>query len=389
MLIEQIYKKIKKRQKKSTATILEPTSVVSDIFPGQFNYCLDEIHLLRKYGNFIDITEAEHFQKMMPVIRLADFESFYKENVKPSDHLKSTVQSKYHLGIFTMATISGGHIMDRAEDKRLYRESAEKMLSFLIDDLGLEKDRLVISYFSGGATARQVEASIKKPDAKLKVETEMEIPEDKLAKNVLTNLGIDGDNLVADNSRDCFLTSNWSLFTAPWGYRNEIHYRLDNGDLLDIATIENLTYKPKIEERDGTRYVVDVEPWERCFVINGGGIERLAVAASGFDSIFDLTEMKRFDGYEVSQYQVEVLRMLHRIFTDARFSEIESGSRRNKINGMMKAVWGIGIETLVDLLRTNAFNYRKLFPDLKDSVADVIDEITASKLRIDDKPDLS
>ncbi|MDP3992596.1 MAG: hypothetical protein Q8Q05_00005, partial [bacterium] len=58
------------------------TSVVSPIFPGQFNYCLDERHFLEKYGNFIDITEDENFQKMMPVVRLADFDGNNTENGK-------------------------------------------------------------------------------------------------------------------------------------------------------------------------------------------------------------------------------------------------------------------------------------------------------------------
>jgi hypothetical protein len=160
---------------------VKQTSVVSPLFPGQFNYCLDERHIFEKYGNFINIHSDEHFQKIQPAIRLADFDNYFSENGN---------RSAYHLGVFTIGTINGGHIEDRSREKNLYKKSVLGVIDFLTKYIGLEKDRLRVSYFSGGATAREVEASRKRPDSKLKVETEFNIEEDVLSKTILLDVGL-------------------------------------------------------------------------------------------------------------------------------------------------------------------------------------------------------
>jgi hypothetical protein len=152
----------------------------------------------------------------------------------------------------------------------------------------------MVTYFGGGATAREIEASIKAPGRQLKVEVDSIIEADPFSKEAFLEYGLREKQLLPNNTRDNFLTSNWDVFTAPWGYRNEVHYRLQGGVMLDIATIENLIFKPIVEERAGVKYVVDVVPWDKCFVINGAGIERLALATTSLEHLFDIPEFGEF-----------------------------------------------------------------------------------------------
>jgi hypothetical protein len=382
MLIKEVWKEVRHFHRKLGVPRLSPTSVISDLFPGQFNYCLDEIHLSEKYGNFVDITEDEHFQKMMPVIRWNDFMSLYDDSIKSSDHLKPEVIKQHHLGVFTMSTIGGGHICDRSHDKDLLYESVRTLLDFLTNHIGLDPKRFVITYFNGGVTAREVEASIKDKRKQLKVEVNSVMEADPFSKEAFLEYGLHEDQLLKNNTRDNFLTSNWDILTAPWGYRNEIHYRLQSGTMLDIATIENLVFKPIIEERAGVKYVVDVVPWNKCFVINGIGIERLSLATTRLEHIFDISEFRKFQEIGLDIVNIETIRMLHRIFSDTRYVNISSPSRRKKINLLMRKVSYLPLEDIVNTLKINADVYHSIFPELSSTILSTIEEIAQSNVRI-------
>ncbi len=362
MTILDVYKKIKEYQTKQNIESVAQTSVVSPLFPGQFNYCLDELHIYRKYGDFISVGE-EHFQKIQPAIRLADFDYFFQKSN----------QDGYHLASFTIATINGGHIVDKDESLQYYRRSVEGILDFLVNFIGLDRKRIKFSYYSGGATGKEIEASRKKENQLLKVETDKIIPPDDFHK-ILFDIGLDKDQLIPDNKRDNFLTTNWDVTKAPWGYRNEIFYVLDNGYLLDIATIERMVFEPIIESRDGINYVVDIKSWDKNLIINACGIERLALASqSNLESIFDLNEFKFFNN---SLLEVESARVLHRVFTDDKWDNIRSKQRREKLNKLTRILSDLDIDKIRKIMETNATIYSSIFPELANGIELAIGEIS-------------
>lgn len=366
MNVTEVAKRLDSYHETLSVLRVKQTSVVSPLFPGQFNYCLDEIHIFEKYKNFINIHNDEHFQKIQPAIRLADFDTYFSDN---------GTKSANHLGVFTIGTINGGHIEDKNKEEALYRKSVLGVIDFLTKYIGLEKDRLRISYFSGGATAREVEASRKRPDSKLKVETEFNIEEDTLSKKILRDAGLRAEQLIPNNSRDNFLTTNWDVTIAPWGYRNEILYVLDNGSLLDVSTIERLTFAPVIESRNGINYVIDIKPWNRCFVIDACGIERVALASSAYETIFDVLDFEAMLNIGLTVAQVESIRILHRVYTDSPWEKIGSENRREKLNNLSRKLNNVAINDLEKVLLWNFKTYSEIFPELKNGVQDTLREI--------------
>lgn len=366
MKLVEVAKKLNSYHKTLLVPRVKQTSVVSPLFPGQFNYCLDEMHIFEKYKNFINIHNDEHFQKIQSAIRLADFDTYFSD---------SGTKSAYHLGAFTIGTINGGHIKDRKKEEELYRKSVFGVIDFLTKYIGLEKNRLRISYFSGGATAREVEASRKRPDSKLKVETKFRIEEDTLAKTVLLDTGLRVEQLIPNNTRDNFLTTNWDITIAPWGYRNEILYVLDNGNLLDIATIERLIFEPVVENRDGINYVIDIKPWNRCFVIDACGIERVALASSAYENIFEVLDFEAMLNIGLTVAQVESIRILHRVYTDSSWEKMGSENRREKLNNLSRKLNNVAIDNLEKVLSWNFKTYSEIFPELKNGIQDTLREI--------------
>ncbi len=349
---------------------IERSSVVSPLFPGQFNYCLDEIHIYEKYGDFVNIYDDEHFLKIQPSIRLADFQHYFSSKDK----------SPHHLGLFTMTTINGGHIMARSEAEGLYRNSVFGVMKFLTDYVGLKKERLLVSYCAGHVVARQVEAGAKKSGSHLKIEADFEIPADPWYKYWL-EAGLTADQMQPDHSRDTFLTSNWDVTVAPWGYRNEILYKLDNGSYLDIATIECLLWFPVVVNRDGINYVTDVRSWDRCLVVDGAGLERLLLASDQVESVFKMLGFDTVMAEGLSFAQIESLRILHRVFTDASWQEIISRYRREKLRLLMRNVDSLSMENITAVLRWHGDLYKGVFPELTDSIEKTLKEIADYRQR--------
>jgi cell fate (sporulation/competence/biofilm development) regulator YlbF (YheA/YmcA/DUF963 family) len=364
MTLNGVVKQLKNYQLGTGVPSVPQTNVVSPLFPGQFNYCLDEIHLSEKYGDFVNIGEDEHFQKIQPAIRLADLDRFF-HGKEHSDH---------HYAQFTIGTVNGGHVVSREQMPAYYEKAVAGVVDFLTDRVGLEKDRLVFTYFSG-AMARDVEASRKKPGQLLKVEVEHYIPEDELSKRILFEMGFSESQVIPCNTRDNYLTTNWYVFSAPWGYRNEILYKTDDGRLLDIATIERLDTEPVIEERDGDKFVVGVKPLDRCWVIDACGLERVQLATAGGASIHELPEYAKLTKTGATLLQIESAKILHRVFTDSSWSEIKSEQRRRKLNKLTENLDPLTESEVVALLRLNAKNYQAVFSDLNAGVGKTIKEI--------------
>lgn len=364
--LKQVIETINILHQQSNVPVLKNTPVVSPLYPGQFCYCLDEIQWYEKYGNFIDIPVGENFQKIQPAIRMRDFKNFYC----------GQVESLQHLGLFAMATVTGGKVISSEDGKRNYKESVHGILQ-LISLTGLNPAQLKVTYFSGN-TAGNIEMSRKKETQERKILVNDYIPEDNF-KEVLLECGINECQLEGVNTRDNYLTSNWYNIIAPWGYRNEFLYQLPCGEYLDIGTIERLTIEPVIQKvADGNR-VIAIREWNKNIIINAAGIERLIMAVEKMSTIQDISLLAPFG--QINTKTREALRILHRVFTDAEW-RILSRQKKELLRFLMQTLKGLSVGFLRELLYIHAEQYRSIFPELSDGIEKTIEEIKNYRTRI-------
>jgi alanyl-tRNA synthetase len=367
MKLETLVSKIKKFHAVSGVPYVPQTSVVSPLFPGNYNYCLDESNVFKKYGNLLPNKE-ESFHKIQPAIRLSDYDVFIKD-----------FKNESHLGTFSITTVTGFSSFKIEQSEKRYRASIRSFLSF-IESLGLDRKRLKISYFSGN-DAKGVEESRKhdRQEIDRKIRFDAYIPKDPL-RRVLVEEGLTEQQLVANKSRDNFLTSAWYVTEAPWGYRNEIFYRLPNDNLLDIATIERLFLVPTVvTEKDSlgqeAHFVTGIKPWDMTIIVDGFGIERLLMAIEGKSKIWDIEIFKPLRATGVASQEIERIRIAQRILTDCPKKELGSRHRKRKLNEILRGISHLTIEQVKSVLVINAMIYQSLYPELLDSVPRVLDEI--------------
>src|SRR3972149_10680496 len=161
MKLEKLVKQIKEFHKSTGIGYVPQTSVVSPLFPGNFNYCLDESNVLEKYGNLLP-TQEENFHKIQPAIRLSDYDVFVRD-----------FKDDAHLGLFSMTTASGFSSFKMEKNEERYRRSVQGMLR-LFKIIGLDPSRVKVSYFSGN-DAKSIDESRKHDrqeiDRKIRVDT--------------------------------------------------------------------------------------------------------------------------------------------------------------------------------------------------------------------------
>jgi len=368
MNLQELIENIKKFHKKVGAEYAPQTSVVSPLFPGQFNYCLDEVNLLEKYGNLVDIGE-EHFQKIQPAIRLSDYEFFYNKKFADEEHL----------GTFSLVTVSGFHSFSKDQSEKYYRQSIKNMLNFL-KFVGLDLNKLKITYFSGN-DAKSIEESRKHDPQEIdrKIRVDINIPEDPM-KKIWIEEGVEAKQLEANNTRDNFLTSAWYATKAPWGYRNEIFYRMTDGNFLDIGTIERMIMCPTIkteknERREEIHFVTKVDFWDMGIVVDAVGVERILQALEEKSKIWEIELFSSLKKSGINIPDIERIRILHRIFTDCPKKEFHSRNRKKKTHWLMRDINHLSIDKIREILEINSELYKSIFPDLKDGVKKVINEI--------------
>lgn len=372
MKLEAYKERLNEQWKKTGLAVAPHTSVVSPLYPGNFCYCLDEIEIYRKYGNFIEIGE-EHYQKMQPAIRIADF---HRLGNTPLDHL----------GQFSLATIGGFNSVPAANGRKQYELSVENMFGFM-NSLGLDLSRFQVSFFSGNE-AKLIEASRKPDEEKRKIRFDKYIAEDEL-KQVLISCGLKEYQLVPNNTRDNYLTSAWYVTEAPWGYRNEILYRLPNGRMLDVGTIERLVAKPTIEkehfiDKPGYEHIATgLSDWHMNIIVDGIGIERILQAIEGKDTIFDIEPYSPYRCLNHSPQIIEAGKIAHRVFSDTSLQEVggSRNHRRHIIKQVMRTLNSLNELELRRLLQTNAEVYAPLYPELSEGIKRTLEEIIAYRER--------
>lgn len=367
--LEYVARKIREHYANQGVPEIPKTNVVSPLFPGQFNYCLDEVNLLEKYGDLVHI-EDEHFQKIQPAIRLSDY---HQQGVQGD-----------HLGQFTIGTSRGFH-SPTSKDGGDYRLAVQSLVSFF-ESLGLNKRKLSVTYFSGNY-AKDVELSGKRDvlEKDLKVQVNKFLEKDELAVQTWTENGLDESRIIPNNTRDNFLTSAWYVTLAPWGFRNEVFYDMADGRKLDIGTVERLTLYPEVEMRRDSEgrlmpYVVDIHNWDVGANVDGFGLERVLLAIEGKQRIYDLNLFSPLKRLQVSNEQIESLRILHRVFTDASWYDL-SRQRKDKIKTLMHQTLHLSPDEIKDVLEINTQIYAPLFPDLDKGVENTLKEIKEYKIR--------
>ena len=347
-------------------------SVISPLFPGTFNYCLNEVFLYEKYHSYLDIPDPVFFTKIQPAIRDSDFVEFY---------LKKGNGDRTHLVSFDIATISGGKIDKRENYHEFLRDSVNSTYKLLTEYLKLEPENIFVTYF-GGCSVKDVGRS--------KFYFDFFIPEDSVSKKFFIEAGIPEKNISPIDNRDNFLMINFTIGVGPWGYRNEIFYKMPNGFLLDVATIEHLLWRPIIDHEKNQ--VIGLVDWENCFVIDGFGVERTLMAVNKLDyiqqcgNIFPLfskiQEISKGD-YNHTRIITECIRVVHRVFTDADTGwKSLSQSRRERIKRFMNLILDLSEENLRELFTINAELYKDFYPELEKGIDLALKEVVDYKNRL-------
>ena len=378
MEMKNLRQKINEKAKQEGLDIVERSSTVSWLYPGQFAYCLNEEFIWDRFGSFIDIPESIHFHKIQPVIRWDDFiRHFQGSSSIPVERDGS------HLESFDMTTITGGHIVSRQEHERYSREAFKGIIEFLTS-FGLRKENFEITFFPG---ARLSEIG-KGRNGFQKYAFEFEFPEDREAKESFLEVGLQESQIKPDSSRNCFLIPNWICGeVAPWGYRNEINYKTSQG-LVDIATIERLSLRPIRQENE----IVGVEDWDKVFVISGTGLERLSMIENGLNKIQDVDNIKPlYDfvssrGYENPDLICESVRIAGRLIADTGGNMIDKKSpktadeRKKKYNRVLRNLCSIDDNGLLEMFRINA-EINPWYPELRSSIGAVLEQIKSYRER--------
>jgi hypothetical protein len=342
---------------KYPGTVHIPHSPIVHVgFPGNFNISFGEGPILAKFGNYLDNPEPYYFSTIQPCIRVNDL------NVVMA-------RDPTHLMLFDMADVAGliSSINTTASQKKEMSEhTIRSTFDFLINTLGLDPKRFIVSYFAG--------ASIDEA-TKGKFAFDRQIEPDPFI-HTASEFGIGEEQLVPDRSRTTLLSLN---LTPPvcWGYRNEVLYRVDNlAEPLDIGSIENLLWQPIL--KDGV--ITSIEDSKNFWTFSVVGVERLLMLVNNLSKVFEVNSISPLvrnigeltHGATEQDLRVcaEFVRVFHRITADIGDFSVLSESRREKLipfrRYFLTKCQMLGIEyrkVLPNLLASNA-KLQNYYPEL-------------------------
>ncbi len=358
------------------AKLVRPASVCNEGFPGTFNLSYSEAEMIEQFGQYLDYKHDFIYSKIQPVIRFQDWLHIAKND----EHCYR------YLSVFDLADIGGGIILKDA--KRLNEAvvfSLNQLFAFLVNNVGLDKSKLRISYFAGGQVSDVTKG---------KYNFEQILSADERIGH-WRSLGLTDEQFIHDKSRATLLALNVFGLPTPWGYRHEVNY-LHEGKLLDIATFEYLFLRPIFE---GQR-VVKVRLWEHAFVISAIGLERVLMAKNNLKQITDCAHISPLVEIILSQSVLknevsarilcQALRVIHRIFSDCGSYKSLSVRRKEKMRIFYKAVFSaanelglvISQENLKDWLDLNA-SLQEYSVELKTLVGRTVEEVMDAKSRFE------
>jgi len=346
--------------------------IINNVYEKTFNYSLEE-PLLRKYGSFTNITSSWSFFTIQPCIRISDFSLVKKGDL-------------YRSPFFNIAPIDFQLSIHSDDLPNLHKRSIERLYSFLIK-IGLNPKNLKVRYFSGGW--------INELDKRVKIKKYF--CEDEVTYKAFTDCGLSMQQFEPVKSSDTL------LFTFPkpiefWvGYRYEVFYKLENGDLIEIATGEAVKDK-RIVDREGN--IIDIQPINGCIVPVVIGLERLLIAANNLNNIFECEHIMPIFNFINTKVKDIInaglltasLQCTHIIVTD--------GGHWNNLNPPLKKDFSLFLKVISNamkngllsdkdiqsLLETNA-ELQFWIPELKNSVAQVLEEIRLYNIeKSDERP---
>lgn len=381
MTTAELRDKIDQAKKYPGTEQIKADSVINAGYPSCFTLSFGEPPMLERFGQYLDYDSNFIFTKIQPCIRHQDWPSITE---KPED--------ERHLAVFDMAGIGGMIILlDHTKQEKITKFSIDTTMELLMS-LGLDKDKLRIAYFESTPI---VEAT------KGKYAIDKVFPTDPYASYWKDQHGLRQDQLIPNHDRDTMLALNVFGLPTPWGYRYEILYDY-KGELLDIATVEYLNYRPLFDE---SGKINDVVPFDHAFAASVVGLERLAMVVNNLNHIWEIDTIKLMVDslFEASTTKdnaqvviaVQALRALHRIIADSGLYTTLNKRRKEYARNFYRPYFlaleqlGIADTTAITqtLLELNA-SLNPWYPELQTALETAATEFLARKEAFDNDQSL-
>ncbi len=276
---------------------IDPAPLINEGYPSNFNLSFAYYEWTKKEGQtgpnqqYISFAGDMFYSKYQPCFRYNDWRQVCES--------ENGSRNK-HLSYFHMADVSG--LMARSDKKyqKTIGEFSIKALLKFIECLGLNTENVYVSFCTGGSV-RTLTAN--------KYLFSKNIGMDPFIDTWI-ECGLPKANLIPDQTRDTLLALRNYARPSPWGYRNEVYYKLHNGELLDIATVEHLCFEPTFDERMN---IIDLNQYQHSFSVSAVGVERLLVALNNLNDIRDVNIIKPLYEYickehgNISQKDADVI----------------------------------------------------------------------------------
>jgi hypothetical protein len=329
MTITELRRILKNHPKYPNTIDLSRVSLVNDGYPGTFNLSMMGAECIEQYGQNLEYTHNYCFSKIGQMIRFNDWEENF--DIGGKFDLKDSYR---YLGLFHMSDMGGEKMIKngRSQMSELTQQTISSLVDMLVNKLGLDIKNFRISYHPGGSVKQITHG---------KYSFDKYIPVDP-SIDYWYDLGFRPENFFVEVSRNTVLALNNFEYPSPWGYRNEIHY-LHNGKMLDIATVEQLCFRPIFAR--GSE-IIGLTDWDHGSAVNGVGLERLLMVLNDLDSIHDLEHIKNLSDFILSyssspntEHAIclnETLRPIQAILGDVFRYENLSKNRKIKYRQMVK-----------------------------------------------------
>ncbi len=322
MKYEELRNEIQNHPKYDGCVKIDRSPLIHAGFPGNFNLSFTEYPWLQKFGRYIDFDRDYVFSTVQSCIRPQDIPS------------TGTEDSWKYLGVFEMADLNGAiALKDKPNYEEVYKKQVFDFVNFL-ENHGISRERVYPSYCAGGSVKELTRG---------KYNFDFQIPEDSVSKESFLEAGIPETNLIKDRSRDTLLSLNLKqegnlgktiLSYSPWGYRNEINIKMQDGKLLDVATLERFEWNPIWAGEE----IQNLGRINSGASILGVGLERFCMVVNNLQRVQDVDSIKPFYDEMLKQtggknyLAGESLRALHRIYSDLIYFNINDIRRHKKSN---------------------------------------------------------
>jgi hypothetical protein len=298
--------------------------LIHDGFPGTFNLSFTEYDMLREFGGYHIFPKDQIFSAIQTCVRPQDI----------IDNINEGRDLWKYLGVFEMSDVAGIIVLSKKEDiKKVHGFQIRKLIETL-EGLRFDKKKIFPSFQAGGKVSEITEG---------KYNFDFEIPEDSFTKEMFIELGIPKENIIPDKTRNTLLSLHLHRPT-PWGYRNEINYNIgtkENPKFLDIGTLEYFVWLPTYSSEEKiSKNINGLKPFDHIVSIGAFGVERLCMAINKLKNIYEVDYIKKFYDQFRKLYPSlteeqrikagEVIRALHRIFSDVSSLNIKVGHQQNK-----------------------------------------------------------